>query len=164
MPHSDPVEAQRYNREYKRRNRWRYAPTQSNYDRAKHANERAAKYGCQGTVTPDEVTAVMAACRCHYCSTTDGLMTLDHVVPLHAGGINRPENMVCACRPCNISKYRQDRPHRWARQHDRCIDCSTTDYKHCCKGRCVPCHNRWYNARRESRSGRSKPKLSTLQS
>jgi 5-methylcytosine-specific restriction endonuclease McrA len=31
-------------------------------------------------------------------------VTLDHIVPLAAGGEHVPENLAVACRPCNASK------------------------------------------------------------
>jgi hypothetical protein len=84
---------------------------------------------------------ILAVAACHYCGNSDDL-TLDHVEPLHAGGANRPSNIVCACRPCNISKYRGDRPWRWAWGHDRCVDCGTTGRPHICHGRCSRCYHR----------------------
>lgn len=50
--------------------------------------------------------------KCHYCKCTmtecDGVtptsVTLDHVIPLCAGGLNHPSNMVAACFACNQDK------------------------------------------------------------
>lgn len=41
--------------------------------------------------------------RCVYCGSTDNL-TLDHVVPVAAGGHSRISNLVTACEPCNTLK------------------------------------------------------------
>lgn len=40
--------------------------------------------------------------RCQYCG--DRAETLDHVVPRSRGGTHSWENVVAACRPCNVRK------------------------------------------------------------
>lgn len=40
---------------------------------------------------------------CHYCGEPDA-GTVDHVVPVAAGGDNSPANLVPACGRCNYSK------------------------------------------------------------
>ncbi|MCK4416908.1 MAG: HNH endonuclease [Candidatus Latescibacteria bacterium] len=42
--------------------------------------------------------------RCQYCGTTQGPMTIDHVIPKNLGGEDSWENMVCACIKCNNKK------------------------------------------------------------
>lgn len=44
--------------------------------------------------------------RCKYCGKRFQVdfLTLDHVKPVSAGGTNRPDNLVLACRPCNEKK------------------------------------------------------------
>ena len=42
--------------------------------------------------------------RCVYCGTTNGRLTLDHVVPRSRGGESVWENVVTACAPCNLRK------------------------------------------------------------
>ena len=42
--------------------------------------------------------------RCVYCGTSDGRLTLDHVVPRSRGGDSVWENVVTACAPCNHRK------------------------------------------------------------
>jgi 5-methylcytosine-specific restriction endonuclease McrA len=42
--------------------------------------------------------------RCVYCGTTQGRLTLDHVVPRSKGGESVWENVVTACAPCNLRK------------------------------------------------------------
>jgi 5-methylcytosine-specific restriction endonuclease McrA len=42
--------------------------------------------------------------RCMYCGTSDGRMTVDHVVPRLRGGRDSWENLVCACHRCNNLK------------------------------------------------------------
>lgn len=41
---------------------------------------------------------------CRYCRSTDGEMTIDHVVPIALGGTDDPGNLVAACRDCNAGK------------------------------------------------------------
>ena len=43
---------------------------------------------------------------CQYCGATPGrgLLTLDHVVPRSKGGTTTWENVVAACRTCNMKK------------------------------------------------------------
>ena len=110
MPYRDPARAQTYNREYKRANRWRYRARQKSFDAARHANERAAKYGRPGVLTPEDVEAVLAAEECRYCGTTEDL-GIDHVVGLHdPAGTNYPENIVACCHSCNAKKRRRAAP------------------------------------------------------
>ena len=42
--------------------------------------------------------------RCVYCGTTNGRLTLDHVVPRSRGGDSVWENVVTSCAPCNLRK------------------------------------------------------------
>jgi 5-methylcytosine-specific restriction endonuclease McrA len=42
--------------------------------------------------------------RCVYCGTTNGRLTLDHVVPRSRGGESSWENVVTSCAPCNLRK------------------------------------------------------------
>lgn len=142
MSHKDPVARATYHREWSRRTRHRYAARHKALDAARHANARAETYGAPGRITADQAAVILAAGVCHYCSATPPLLTLDHVVGLHAGGANHPRNIVAACRPCNISKFRQEKPGRWAREHDACIDCGSTERKHICHGRCGRCYQR----------------------
>ena len=39
--------------------------------------------------------------RCQYCRTTDGVMTVDHIVPRSLGGPYSSENLVTSCLVCN---------------------------------------------------------------
>lgn len=141
MPYKDPVIRAAYHREYNRRNRHRYREQHKIYDAAKHANERAALHGAPGVITVDEVSTILASGHCYYCGTSDRL-SLDHVVPLHLGGLNRPENIVCCCVPCNISKWRSDRPGRWSQTHEQCTDCGGVTLRHASAGRCISCYSR----------------------
>lgn len=70
MPHADPAARQAYNRDYKRANRDRYRRRQKSYDAAKHANERAAAFGVEGTLTPEDVEQVLSVGACHWAPLT----------------------------------------------------------------------------------------------
>lgn len=54
--------------------------------------------------------------QCRYCGTTSGPFHMDHVKPLSRGGDNDHENIVVACRDCNLSK--SDKPlEDWRLRH-----------------------------------------------
>lgn len=44
--------------------------------------------------------------RCQYCGRRGGSseLSLDHILPLSRGGVTSWENVVAACRPCNLRK------------------------------------------------------------
>lgn len=54
--------------------------------------------------------------RCAYCGCTEGdnaqgkyvALTLDHIVPLSAGGTHDPKNLLTACHPCNSRRRDED--------------------------------------------------------
>ena len=151
MPHKDAATRRAYHRDWKRRNRGRYRDHARAWDSARHANERAEHYGAPGRISWQDAATVLAVGRCYYCGRTEGYwFGLDHVVPLCDGGPNEIDNIVCCCHPCNASKWRQDRPYRWSRRHDRCVDCGTNERKHLCHGFCSAC---W--SRRASRNRRA---------
>lgn len=41
---------------------------------------------------------------CRYCRSTEGALTVDHVLPVSLGGTDDPDNLVAACRDCNAGK------------------------------------------------------------
>ena len=41
---------------------------------------------------------------CRYCGEVTLTPTVDHQVPMCAGGTDDMSNLVCACHPCNASK------------------------------------------------------------
>lgn len=42
--------------------------------------------------------------KCQYCGKSEGLMTVDHVIPRSHGGGETWGNLVCACSVCNNKK------------------------------------------------------------
>jgi 5-methylcytosine-specific restriction endonuclease McrA len=42
--------------------------------------------------------------KCQYCGSTEGPMTVDHVIPKIYGGKDSWDNLVCACMKCNNIK------------------------------------------------------------
>lgn len=42
--------------------------------------------------------------RCHYCGRTSGPFHIDHVLAVANGGTDALDNLVVACKPCNLSK------------------------------------------------------------
>lgn len=43
--------------------------------------------------------------KCRYCGKTDGSFHIDHVYPVVKGGETTLENLVVACKGCNLSKH-----------------------------------------------------------
>jgi len=90
-----------------RGSRWESMPEpERNAYRANAAKRRAARKGD----TPFIVTAkdigrlrMRQGDRCAYCSKR-ATLTMDHVMPLAAGGRHSVGNLVLACEPCNKSK------------------------------------------------------------
>jgi 5-methylcytosine-specific restriction endonuclease McrA len=158
MPHADPEARQRYNRAYKREHRWRYRRTQKIWDATRHANERSAAFGCSGVVTAAEVEAILAAGRCHHCGQPVDFMdmTLDHVVPMSARGLNRPENIMPSCARCNHLKSGVPPMPigRWSRKFDACSECGTSARPHAAHGLCNACYIGQQN-RPTTREGRA---------
>ena len=139
MPYKDPEKYKEYQRAYRRANAEQRAAERPDYDRSRHANQRAAAYGVQGRITVHDVRAVLAAGKCFYCGSTERL-GIDHVKPLNEGGANEVSNLVACCHGCNSSKRRGDRPGRWSLLHDACIRCGTTERRHIARGMCSPCY------------------------
>ena len=42
--------------------------------------------------------------QCQYCGTTEGQITVDHIIPRDRGGQDTWDNLVCACMRCNTKK------------------------------------------------------------
>jgi 5-methylcytosine-specific restriction endonuclease McrA len=100
------AQKQQYNAEH-REERSAYKQRHREANPEKHReNEhrrRARKNGA--TIGPVDEAAVyeLYGHRCIYCGATEDL-TLDHVIPLAAGGAHSEDNLVVACRSCNASK------------------------------------------------------------
>jgi len=75
--------------------------------RAKNEEYRARLNGAPGFFTEKDVQDCLAmqGGRCFYCLTPlDEKFHIEHMTPLSRGGTNYPDNIVCACRLCNIRK------------------------------------------------------------
>ncbi len=42
--------------------------------------------------------------RCAYCGVTGGPFQVDHIIPMWEGGNSTDDNLVVACKECNLSK------------------------------------------------------------
>lgn len=75
---------------------------------------REANAGGKLTATDIERKFKSQAGKCHWCGKELklGNWQVDHLIPLARGGNNSPENVVCACQPCNQSKCAK-LPHEW---------------------------------------------------
>lgn len=144
VPHKDMDARREYHRAYIAKHRYKYRFREKAWSAAFHANKRAAQYGAAGSITVDQAIEVLSRSMCYYCgrniADTGLWTTIDHVIPLYAGGVNAPENIVTACHACNSSKFRGDKPFRWSRDHDACLRCGTKDRQHLAKGLCTTCH------------------------
>lgn len=68
------------------------------YEQRRRARKRGA------TIGPVDEAAIYERDQvCIYCGSAEDL-TLDHIVPLIAGGAHCEDNLVAACRSCNSSK------------------------------------------------------------
>lgn len=73
--------------------------------RAKAANQNAEQVGAPGKLTGQDVFDVLEKYPlCLNCGTMDNL-SIDHVVPLAAGGPNTPDNLQVLCVSCNSIKH-----------------------------------------------------------
>lgn len=82
-----------------------YAQDPGGYTKIIH---RKAEYAVSGAV--QQKIWVRDLCRCMYCGKTMGdvQLTVDHFVPLSAGGKNDDSNYLSACRRCNRNKGELD--------------------------------------------------------
>jgi predicted Zn-ribbon and HTH transcriptional regulator len=74
---------------------------------------------------------------------TLGRLLTDKEVVHHKDGNranNTPSNLEVLLRSEHPSRHAGQ---RWSRQHDRCLDCGTTERKHEAHGRCTRCFSRW---------------------
>lgn len=155
MPYADPEVQREYHKLYKRRNRWRYRDRQKVYDAAKHANERAARYGRPGTITPEEVAELLAPGVCGHCGA-EAEVQVDHRVPLcEPNSTNEFANLIASCDPCNSQKAAKPSVAAWSRRHSSCIECGTTERSHAARGLCSRCYYRKFERTFPSRRRRT---------
>jgi len=131
------------------------------YDSAKHANQRAAKYGVPGHINATDVRLILhPQARCYYCdrlaSETDEVfgrreLGIDHVISMFCGGPNIPSNIVPCCHSCNARKYIAESPTAWASTFPNCIACGETARRHSARGLCSRCYQREKSANRRER-------------
>lgn len=70
------------------------------------ARRRARKAAGAGVSRADwQAIKVRFGHRCAYCMQPFARLTMDHVVPLARGGEHEPDNVVPACRTCNLRKH-----------------------------------------------------------
>ncbi len=93
-----------------RKTAWRKANLDK--DAAYQRKRQALKRGAQGTHTAEDVARQFDAQKgmCWWCGAKlkksgKGKYHVDHVVALSKGGSNGPENLVCSCPTCNLSKH-----------------------------------------------------------
>lgn len=89
---------------------WRLANPLA-YRASQHA-ARARKRNAEGTYTADDIKRQLGSQsgKCYWCGekiSFDGSnkLTVDHLIALSRGGTNLPNNIVCACKTCNVRKW-----------------------------------------------------------
>ena len=82
------------------------SPNRNAVRRAMHQRRRARAIQAPGSYTAKEWIALVAAYggRCAYCDVK-GPLHADHRIPLSRGGSNSIDNIVPACRTCNLRKH-----------------------------------------------------------
>ena len=163
MPYSDRKKRLEYLKKWRDLHRVERLTARPDHDRARHANRRARIYGAIGVITIDDVRAILTpSARCFYCNKSANevkpafgkkFLGIDHRKPLHSGGKNNRENLVPCCHSCNASKFRGEKPWKWARDFDACLGCGTSEKKHISEGFCNGCFWKYrYRKKIDSRS------------
>lgn len=95
-----PEESRQSARDYRRKNAIAV--------RIREGKKTISRYNAPGSHTAQDVQAclTMQGHRCFYClaSLLDGYH-VDHMTPISRGGTHDPDNIVCACPPCNLKKH-----------------------------------------------------------
>ena len=83
------------------------SPNRNAVRRAMHERRRARQLGASGSYTYVEWLDLVAQYdgRCAYCGDSETPLDADHRVPLSRGGSNSIENLLPACRTCNLRKH-----------------------------------------------------------
>lgn len=76
------------------------------HGQATTANHRAKLHKKSGKIDTATIKEIFKLDNyiCQYCNQRGGELTNDHIIPLSQGGENIKDNLVTACRTCNISK------------------------------------------------------------
>lgn len=108
------------NLEKKRERSRAWLRTRSDWTRARHANQAAAKHGVVGIVTEADIASVFMTYGrlCLACGSSERV-EIDHVVPLSQKGPNHKDNMQPLCRTCNARKGAQTIDYRQADQEEQ---------------------------------------------
>lgn len=81
----------------------------THYEMCAHDREkrRANKHGviCDLTLRQWQIIKAIYGSRCAYCGRKVKRLTKDHIVPLSKGGTHTVNNIVPACKSCNLRKY-----------------------------------------------------------
>lgn len=85
------------------------------YYAAKTRNRRAKLKAAEGTHTAQDVRLQLdrQERRCWWCGDLLTRFHADHLIPLARGGTNGPENIVCSCPTCNLTRSSK-LPHEWS--------------------------------------------------
>lgn len=103
-----------YSRQWREKNREQSAEVTRRYYRNNlekaRLRSRAKAHSRQrlGTLSPTQIRQQLERQRerCFYCRAhLNGKYHMDHVIPISAGGLTVPENMVASCPTCNLRKW-----------------------------------------------------------
>lgn len=78
-------------------------------ERRRELAKRARRQGAPGSVGSAELAAIVelsGGC-CAYCGRKRRAMHFEHCTPLARGGSNTADNLVMACKRCNLKKGRK---------------------------------------------------------
>lgn len=87
------------------RRAWRQTPAAREAERVRRAKRRLVER--EGTLTTEQWLAILDEFdhRCAYCNQTAEPLEIEHLTPLSRGGGHDAENVVPACRRCNLAKH-----------------------------------------------------------
>lgn len=94
------------NREYERQLGRDWRKNNPEKSRAYAHKRRALERAAEGGFTPEDLRIAYRSQRgrCWHCGHKVDFFHADHLIPLKHGGTNWPNNIVIACRDCNLKK------------------------------------------------------------
>ena len=71
------------------------------------STRRAERVRVASTLTKEDVRAAveMSGGQCAYCLRPSAVLEVEHVLAIATGGSNTADNIVMACKPCNLRKH-----------------------------------------------------------
>lgn len=106
---SDPEYRERITQRQNKRQKERYANDPTFREKTKQLTKatRHKRRSAEGTytTTDEHIQYRSQRGKCWHCGKElNGVYHIDHLIPLDKGGTNWPNNIVCSCKHCNLSK------------------------------------------------------------